>query len=229
MFYAIPSLLVITAVGYLVLDGMNVTRFHYYRLSGYHIFFSAAIIGFLLFAMTAVGVQYVHVNVMRCLAPAMYKPIDPLVTHLILVFLAGVVVVFLSNRCWSRDEEELKAMEIEGNYIDVLANRAMEEVSPVQVLMSENSVYFGFIVRRQNFNLTMGDLVLLPIFNAYRDQHGLKLNPIGNYVERYERILDEGKSFAEFADGTVAIPKSEIAALEVLAYDQLADLVRSMD
>lgn len=229
MLYIIPSLLVITAVGFLVVDGTNATRFHYYRLSGYHVFFSSAIVGLLLFAITAPGVKSVHIYIEQFVDPVMYKDVDPMITHLVLMFLASLLLIGLTNVRWKRDTEEIKAMETEGNHVDVLANQAMETGSPVQVSMKEHNVYIGYILVRQNFNSARGALVLLPIFQAYRDQDGLKLNSTGSYVERYDEMLEANGSFEEAEHGSVAISKSEITALEILSYDQLAELIRASD
>ncbi|MYA59351.1 MAG: hypothetical protein F4X40_02180 [Chloroflexi bacterium] len=229
MSYTIPSLLVIAAVGYLVVDGTYAIRFYHSRLSGYHVFFHSAIVGLLLFAATAVAVKPLHFRIEPFVDPLMYKDVDPAVTHLVLVFLAGVLLAGLINLLRRKDAEELKAMEAEGNHVDVLSNRAMEAGSPVQVSMKENNVYVGYILVRQNFDSARGALVLLPIFQAYRDQDGLKLHSASNYIERYGRILEANESIEEAAHGTVAISKSEITALEILNYDYLVELIRASD
>lgn len=193
------ALLLALLGGYIFLSRWNYTRFSTRRSSGERLLLNAAFAGVFFLALS-----YGLVRLLVKLAPEWheqwreYVPFEYLGTTLGALLLGGLAWVPL-NWFFDREKQARRVVEVWGNDLEILAEKAIRETRHVMITLRERKVYIGYVTRTQDPAYDRQFISILPIASGYRDSETFHLTLDTPYASTYAKMLGEEEGEGEHA------------------------------
>ena len=211
------ALLVPALGGYLFLARFNATRDLIRRESGYHGVFRAGVVGLLLFGLGRLAVVGAA-TADEWLAPllwyepltASWKTVFPMTYSGTAAFsvIAGWTLPYLLNPFVNRLEARRRSALETDDHIGLVVDEALTRNRPIQISLASRRIYIGFpLIRAFQARDDEGDLVIVPLWSGYRDEHTLRLRRTVNYAPVIRSELKNGKGLTDFR---IAVPMAAI-------------------
>ncbi len=203
--------LVPTVGGYWFLTHCNYTRYRAFRDSGYHVLFSSAFVGALLF-----GIAHLIIRLLNHFCPqinalwAGYFPAAYSDTVVLSVVL-GAALPLLINRFYNEHQGAWRAARENNDFVELLLAEAMTLNELVELSLHSGKSYIGFVVE-SGIKRQQGepDVALLPALSGYRDQETRELKITTDYAPVISLALESwGLSDEDFR---IVIPMSQIVS-----------------
>lgn len=204
--------LVPTVGGYWFLTHCNYTRYRAFRDSGYHVLFSSAFVGALLF-----GVAHMIIRLLNHFCPqinafwAGYFPAAYSDTVVLSVVL-GAALPLLINRFYDQERGAQRVARENNDFVELLLAAAISRRELVELSLHSGKSYIGFVVE-SGIKRQQGepDVVLVPMLSGYRDQETRELKIITHYATVMVHSLATRTDLSQ-DDFRIVIPMSEIVS-----------------
>ena len=197
--------------GYWFLTHLNYTRYRSVRDSGYHVLFSSAIVGVVLYFL-AFSVSFILELLWTDILDFWddhLRVSEPFTFEVVLSFvLAGLLPVGL-NKLYSSGRAAIKAARENGNHIELLIAESVRNQKLVEISLRSRKSYVGYPLASGVGNSLYADVVLVPIWSGYRDRDTQKLNIFVKYNLVVDQFLEEDPKLKKW-DFRIAIPMSEV-------------------
>ncbi len=225
--------LVPTVGGYWFLTHLNYTRYRVFRDSGYHVLFSSAFCGALLFGgahfiILLLYHQFPQLGVWwDCYFPAEYS--DTVVLSVIL----GVVLPPVFNRlhrlpfsratltslrlvgilCYDSEGAARRAAQENNDFVELLMTEAFFRGEFAEISLRSGKSYIGFALE-SGIKCQQGepDIALIPVASGYRNKDTQELEITTHYSQVIENSLEAEMTRLSYEDFRIVIPMSEIVS-----------------
>lgn len=182
--------------GYWLLVRADLSRFGIFRLSGYHLFFTSAFFGIVLY----LAGWLVAVVAWRHLSGAdawleknlPFPDFDAVVVSLVLAFALPMCI----NRWTDSSLVFEKDMRTRGHLIHLFLREAMQSGRLVELSMRNRKSYVGYVVERGGELPHDSDVGLIPLLSGYRERNTLRVAFITNYSKIIGQCGKKGTSFS---------------------------------
>lgn len=204
--------LVPTVGGYWFLTHCNYTRYRAFRDSGYHVLFSSAFAGALLF-----GIAHLIILLLNHLCPqinaiwAGYFPAAYSDTVVLSVVL-GMALPLLINRFYNEHQGAWRAARENNDFVELLLAAAISRRELVELSLHSGKAYIGFVVE-SGIKRQQGepDVALIPALSGYRDPETRELKITTHYATVMVHSLELRADLIN-EDFRIVIPMSQIVS-----------------
>jgi hypothetical protein len=206
--------------GYIFTSCWNPTRFSASRYSGQRLLLHAAVAG--LVWLTVAFLLTI------LLAPrtagfsewwSQLVPFEYAGTSL-LSFLLGAVAWAPANLFFDRDQYAARAVEMRGDFLEILLDKALEETEQIMVTLSNGKVYVGFVTSNVDPSFDRKYMRMMPMLSGYRDEHTKDFVITNDYARVYQELITEESPELENADRfQLVIPVQEIMSASLFDPD----------
>ena len=211
--------------GYWILTRLNVTKYNALRDSGYHILFKSTIVGGILYFFLLLIVKPNFP-----LVPPEVFSIKLSVEEIVLIF-SSVVAFFIpliGNIFYNDDKATKRAAKLNSDVIELLIIESLENQTPVELSLSNDKCYVGYVLNTQASRQRESDIALVPIASGYRDKESRELVLTTNYTSVIANFITKKPDSHKFVDFRIVIRMSEILSarffdLEIYEYFQNID------
>ena len=217
------GLLLIPAIGgYWFLTHWNYTRYRAARDSGYHVLFSSAFAGLVLFVLA-----YGMVLLLKHWLPQLVAQWDshipiPYSAPAVLSVLLGFLLPIPLNWIYGTERAAQKAAVISGDLVELLIAESIADQKLVELSLKSGKSYIGLAlesgIERQQVE---PDVALIPLLSGYRNQETRELVITTDYSLVIEQALESwGLNYEDFR---IVIPMSQIVSAR-LFFPKVYDL-----
>lgn len=205
--------LIPTIGGYWLLTHLNYTRYRAFRDSGYHILFSSAFAGALLFGLAHLTILFLEhflpqsVDLWDRYFPSAYS--DTVALSVIL----GAALPALGNRFYDSEKAARRIARENSDLVELLLAESWSRGELVEVSLRNGKSYIGIALdsgldRQQN----EPDVSLIPAASGYRDKDTQELKITTHYAPVIEQSIDTSLGYMSSEDFRVVIPVAEIVS-----------------
>lgn len=206
--------------GYIFTSYWNPSRVNASRYSGQRLLLHAAVAGVvwltLAFLLTTILASRLPVF---SEAWSQLIPFEYAGTSLI-SFLLGAVAWVPANWFFDRDQHAVRAVEMRGDFLETLLNKAVEETGQIMVTLSNGKVYVGFVTSNFDPSFDRKYMRMMPMLSGYRDEHTKDLVITNDYARVYQELITEQSPELENADRfQLVVPVQEIRSASLFDPD----------
>ena len=229
MLQGLGNLIVPLLCGYGFLTFCNYTKYRILRESGYHVLFRSAITG-----LTFLAVAHVAQEAARHFLPGnrtflLLQNLIPIENPVTLAFtiLLAVVSLALFNLKYDKVSAARKVAEQNGDFIELLIDRAITAGQSVELSLRSGKSYIGYALKSRLATLSDIDVELVPIASGYRKSETRELK----ITTHYSSVMLEFES-KNYMDFRIVIPMSEIESVRLFdkeVYDRFQQSRQSDD
>ena len=211
--------LIPTLMGYLLLRALNFTRFIIARDAGYHVLFKSAIAGGILVGIShgiILTINRVGFNISDKWGIYVDYQFSDTVALSVLI---GILAWLIGNRVYSKDKAAKAIATNNGDLIELLIRESMEDQNLIEISLKTGKSYIGFAVESGIAKSGESDISLIPIESGYRDKDTKELEITTYYSLIIAESHPDAKSYLDYADFQIIIPKSEIISVRLFDPD----------
>ena len=210
----IPSVEFLFSVllGYWVITHLNITKFKALRETGYHLLFNSTIVGVVIFGLVStilsIGETIIsdEIDIFYSYFPDEFS----------VAMCLGVVAAFLGPPIWNIfydvDKATRRAAELNNDVIGLLVIESLEKPSLVELTLSNNKCYVGYVVGSQASRQRESDIALVPLLSGYRDKNTRELFFTTNYTDVISEFTNRESDKRKYDDFRIVVRMSEITS-----------------
>lgn len=213
-------LLIIPAIGgYWVLTRLHLTHHQTVRGEGYHVLFKSAGVGAAIFAVAHLVVLLIY-----CLFPQAKETWRaafpyPFSATVALGILFSYLIPCAGNRIWKEEESADMAAAENGDRIELLIRESIRRGEFVEISLKTRKSYIGRTLGSTYAAGAQQDISLIPVASGYRDRDTQQLHLTTNYAPVMERSYPEAKSFSDYLNFRIVIPKDQVVSIRLFDPD----------
>ena len=205
----INQLLLPVLSGYLLLTRSNILRYRMARLSGYHLLFSATLVGFTLL-----------------LAALWIKPylgsVDTTVDSLVSGFVPAehvycmaesILLIVLGNVFYWPRRAAYSALRSSGSDIELVLAGALQNNNLVEITQKSRKVYTGIVVECNLPTRKESAVGIIPVLSGFRSSESLEVKYLLNYSPILRQAVSNSHEFDLDARMKVVVPYDELASV----------------
>ena len=209
------GLLLVPALGgYWLLTHLHFTRYQTVRVSGYHVLFSSALVGGVLFIIAEVALLLLN-HWFPQLRPEWesFFPVAYSDTVVLSVTL-GVVSPLAGNLLYSAGRAAQKVARDGGDLLELLIAEPIEDQKLVEMSLRSGKSYIGFAIESGIARHGEADVSVIPMASGYRERDTQELRITTNYAPVIQQSLRQSSNIA-VEDFRIIIPISEIVSVRI--------------
>lgn len=215
----IGAFLIPALVGYFLLRMLNFTRFSVARDAGYHVLFKSTIAGAILFGIAHGFIMAMNQWVLDISDKWQTYINYPFSDTIALGILLGLLVCFVGNRIYSEGKAAEAIAIKDGDLIELLIRESMRTRKSVEISLKTGKSYIGFAVESGIAKSGESDISLIPVASGYRNKNSQELEITTNYASVIAESYPDAKSYLDYVDFRIIIPKSEIVSARLFDPD----------
>ena len=218
--------------GYLFVSRLDRLRYRVSRHSGQRLLLDASIAGVAL-AVAAWGLTlltaWAEPDIER--AWKLLAPFDYSGTAFLAFLLGAGLPPLLNGWFFDKQEQGLLAMEEDGNYLEVLLARALQQKKQVSISTSSGKVYIGYVAATFDPAKERKYLTLIPTVSGYRAPETQRFVPTTNYAAVLALVDDDSPNLGHLtrSDFQIVLPLSVIQSANVFDREAFERFSRAGD
>ena len=214
LFLLIPAL-----SGYWFLTHCHRTNHQIARNTGYHVLFQSSVAGGVIFSVAHLIILIIH----RCIPQfsELWKSWIPypFADTVALGILVSFVLPYICNFVCTAHESDKKTADESGNLIELLLRESIEQGKFIEITLKSRKSYIGSVINSGAISHRESDISLIPVASGYRNKDSQELEITTNYAPVIAESYPDAKSYLDYKDFQIIIPKSEIVSARIFDPD----------